>query len=278
MASQRQRCFIVTPIGPDSSDIRRATDGLIDAVLRPALKDLNFDCIVAHEITAQGSITRQVVRHILDDELVIANLTHLNPNVMYELAVRHCANKPVVVIAEQGTKLPFDLVDQRTIFYTNDMRGAVELVPALETAVKEAIKGSAEPDNPVYQVAKDAVMVKAAQTSEERYFIDRLDRIESALSRVVRLQNSSQHSKTGPESYSAYVSIKGMDEAKRFMNLAAENLDVYSVSTAAVVGNEEDGWIRLTLSARGPIKRRELLALLEMSGCEWKLSETPFST
>jgi len=59
--------------------------------------------------------------------LVVANLTGLNPNVMYELGYRHCVEKPVIVIALDGTKLPFDVKDGRTFFYKNSIAGARRL-------------------------------------------------------------------------------------------------------------------------------------------------------
>ena len=82
-------CFIITPIGEEGSVIRKKTDGLIDNVLEPICNELNMEAIPAHKIDKLGSITNQVVQNVLDSKMVIANLTGLNPNVMYELAIRH---------------------------------------------------------------------------------------------------------------------------------------------------------------------------------------------
>ncbi|UOF22006.1 hypothetical protein [Pseudomonas syringae] len=177
-----KRCFIVTPIGSDTSTTRRAADGLISAVMRPVLERLGFQTFVAHEIASPGSITRQVIEHVVYDELVIANLSELNPNVMYELAVRHCVGLPIVVLAESGTRLPFDISDERTVFFQNDMFGAVDLAPKLEAAISAAMLNG-EPDNPVYRVTKTRVLRESVEPDDAQAFlIKKLDYIESFIS------------------------------------------------------------------------------------------------
>ena len=133
---QEKKCFIITPIGSESDPIRRHIEGIIEAAIRPALGD-KYELIVAHKIYEPGSITKQVISEIYNAELVIANLTNRNPNVMYELAFRHSLGKAAIMIAESGTNLPSDIIMERVIFYHNDAQGVLDLKEALVKAESE---------------------------------------------------------------------------------------------------------------------------------------------
>jgi hypothetical protein len=181
------KCFIITPIGGDNSDVRRNTQGVINSVLRPLLKEkYNFsDVVGAHEINASGSINNQLMSRIIYDDLVIANLTGLNPNVMYEVAVRHATMKPIIHICEKdGTILPFDIIDQRTIFYKNDMLGVEELKKSLELMIETSLETKEFKDNPIYNATKDKVFketVEKSGDSFEKYLLERFDKLEERI-------------------------------------------------------------------------------------------------
>lgn len=149
---KKDRCFVITPIGDETDPIRRHIDGIIEAVIKPALSD-KYEVVVSHKISEPGIITRQIIKEIYEDKLVIVNLTDRNPNVIYELAFRHSLGKPVISIAEYGTGLPADIISNRTIFYKNDVKGTLELK-------EEIIKAESEIDfeklsSPIYDMLKE---------------------------------------------------------------------------------------------------------------------------
>lgn len=217
-----KKAFVVTPIGGADSSTRRAADGLISSVLKPLLSELGYETHVAHEISLTGSITRQVVEHILEDDLVVANLSELNPNVMYELAVRHCTGKPVVAIAEVGTRLPFDIADERTIFYTNDMRGVMELTPALRKMI-QVVGAKSEQDNPVLRVRQNRALLDSLDQGDAKtILIERLDGIEAVLRNLSFSSRRKVNSSFG-ESVSGKI-ILTVEGSEENVNLFAQAL------------------------------------------------------
>lgn len=178
------------------SPIRRHIDGIIDAAIKPALED-SYEIIVSHKISEPGSITKQIISEIYNDDLVIANLTDRNPNVMYELAFRHTIGKPVIMIAEKGTNIPSDIIMQRTIFYHNDAKGVLELKDAL-TKAKDEIKFD-DPCGPIFDILGDishdtSVLQKARQINDNEiepleYILMRLNTIEDAVRSNQDLRN-----------------------------------------------------------------------------------------
>lgn len=204
-------CFVITPIGADGSDTRRRTEGLIDEVIEPVMATRSLQVIVAHRISVAGSITRQVLEHLRSARLVVANLTGLNPNVMYELGIRHATFGPVLSVAEDGTPLPFDVADQRTIFYRDDMAGAYRLKADLEAAVDAILEGTAV-DNPYLQVVQRNAAVKEPWIGKEEYILRQLEDLTHAVNSIA----STQH---GTANGSAYLHLFRTGTATEFLAL-----------------------------------------------------------
>ncbi len=111
-------CFFVSAFGKTPDEQHRhkqVLKHLVQKVLEP-----RFRVIRADQIDDEGLITNQIIEHLLEDDLVIADLTGLNPNVFYEIAVRHAARKPIVHIITKGIDIPFDVANMRAVQYALD--------------------------------------------------------------------------------------------------------------------------------------------------------------
>lgn len=101
---------------------QRHPEGFFAEVLRslitPAAKESNFTVKTANR---QGSdlIQSTIVNDLLEADLVIADLTEHNPNVMFELGVRMAEDKPVVLIKAEGTGPLFDVDNMLRVFEYN---------------------------------------------------------------------------------------------------------------------------------------------------------------
>lgn len=183
MADSNKVCFVITPIGDNNSEIRRHIDGIIDQAIAPAIGN-KYEVVVAHRKYEIGSINDRIIKNIYESDLVIANLTNTNPNVMFELAIRYSFGKPAIVIAEKGTKLPFDVIDENTIFYINDPMGANELKNKI-IEFERNIDLEKKNYGPVFKVINKIPLYNEVESKEEvsnekllQYVIDRLDNIE----------------------------------------------------------------------------------------------------
>ncbi|MBP5100643.1 hypothetical protein, partial [Pseudomonas protegens] len=108
-------CFYVTPIGEDGSEQRKHADLFLGSIIEPALDNLGLKVVRADTIEKPGTITRQIIEYLLKARLVIVDLSFHNPNVFYELAIRHAARLPVVQVIRASDRIPFDLSQIRTI-------------------------------------------------------------------------------------------------------------------------------------------------------------------
>ncbi len=147
-------CFYISPIGEEGTEQRQHADLFLGSIIEPALEEFGLIVVRADRIGKPGMITAQIIEHVLRSKLVIADLSYHNPNVFYELCLRHGCRLPTVQIIRKADKIPFDLEQFRTIQI--DTTGIFSLVPNIQTYMAEiatqvrmALKDPDSTDNPI---------------------------------------------------------------------------------------------------------------------------------
>jgi hypothetical protein len=150
-------CFYITPIGDDNSEYRKHSDLFLETIIGPAIQQFGLKVVRADQIDKPGTITNQIIEYIFKSKLVIADLSFHNPNVFYELALRHVCRLPTVQIIRKSDRIPFDVSQSRTI--TIDTTDIYTLVPKIEThkaeiasQVRQALMNVEAIDNPLTNV------------------------------------------------------------------------------------------------------------------------------
>lgn len=153
-------CFIICPIGDEGSETRRRSDTLLKHVLSPVLISNGYNAIRADHIPKVGMITTQIINLIIECPLVIADLSSSNPNVFYELAIRHAIREPYVQVISKGEKIPFDVGAVRTVeIDLGDLDSVDKAKTEIDRQIKEFSKGH-KPDSPI-TVAKVAKLLQS---------------------------------------------------------------------------------------------------------------------
>ena len=139
------RCLVIGPIGSalapiDSEENRTYTESIevLGTVIEPACHLFGITPIRADNIRNPSEIPDQVYRAIRDWDLVIADLTGANPNVMYELALRHMTGKCAIAISEYK-RLPFDVSYIRTEQFVRSEAGLIAGRERLIAAIHAAL-------------------------------------------------------------------------------------------------------------------------------------------
>lgn len=87
--------------------------------IRGACNNAGLQCKRADEIEYGGSIVEEVLDHIKRARVIIAELSDHNPNVFYEVGWAHALSRTTVLVARNGTSLPFDVSHINTVFYAS---------------------------------------------------------------------------------------------------------------------------------------------------------------
>jgi hypothetical protein len=154
-------CFIVMPIGGlefggekiSSSDLKNRYDDLIKEALLRA--DPHLEITRSDDVAVPGTITTDILNRIMHSDLVVADVTYPNPNVFYELGLRHACRVGTIIIRDKnGPRAPFDIAHLRHIEYDNTPTGLKDLADNLKLVLDHFSRNPASPDCHFQELAK----------------------------------------------------------------------------------------------------------------------------
>jgi hypothetical protein len=159
------KCFVVMPFGikpfGDGSGRNYDFDKIYRVIIKRAIQQAGMEPVRADEGVGSKIIHTEMFKDLRDQAVVLADLSLNNPNVFYELGIRHVmASAGTVLMCQKGASLPFDVRLSRCIFYKYDGQSldweeAERIVEQLQIALQQAKRG--EPDSPVHALLESVV-------------------------------------------------------------------------------------------------------------------------
>jgi len=184
--TNEKECFFIAPIGEEGSKIRERSDKVLEYIVEEAMSDFDYSVTRADQMDEPGSITNQVIQKTVNSELVVADLSGHNPNVFYELAVRHATGKPYIQLIEQEESIPFDIADVRTINYGLGVEEADIAKKDIIAQLESLETDNPEFDNPISRSAEMESLKSSKDPAEQGLgeILESVSRLEGKINRL----------------------------------------------------------------------------------------------
>ena len=187
-------CFVLMPFGRKADATGRVID--FDAVYReviaPGVEAAGLEVIRADEEQVGGTIHKPMYERLMLCEYAIADVTGANPNVYYELGIRHALRpRSTVIMFGEGTILPFDIALLRGIPYQLSEQG---LPSSPESDAEGIIKrllaatGSRHDDSPLFSLINDMPRLELDHSKTD-LFRERVDQSKEIEQRIIQAES-----------------------------------------------------------------------------------------
>lgn len=120
LQADNRTCFVIMPFG-EKTDVQGARvnfDRIYDDFIVPTVEMAGLACERCDRIDEAGNIHRRMFQLIWTADVALVDLSLLNPNVFYELGIRHALRRSVtILVRRKGTGVPFNISSLDVIEY-----------------------------------------------------------------------------------------------------------------------------------------------------------------
>lgn len=212
----------ICPISKPNTEIRKRSDEIMTRILNPIALEVGYSVIRADLLTGD-IILDDIIKMIIEADIVVADLTGFNPNVMYELGIRQAIKgKTICIIKDENLEcLPFDIMQLRTIPYKFDsIAGVDDFRNQLKDRINLSIRSKYLPQvkltqNDLVDLFGATVVINSVCGKKDHYLLAN-QMINRKCKRIFLMQRSSSLV-LGAEQF--------WDEEKEFINILLSAID-----------------------------------------------------
>ena len=242
-------CFVITPIGAVDSPQRQHADLVWNKVLVPVFEPAGYTLVRSDKMNEPGQITIAIFEKIRDCDVSVADLSFLNPNVMYELGVRHCLRMPTIQIKSERTPNPFDTQNQRTIDFDADSEESlIALAAEIRAQLDWIERNPGVVSNPL-TVALGREFESLAQEQMEKTLVSLLQRVATLEQRAKAIGNDVAAAIIGQGDL-ATMNLRDIKKTLK-LELQADSIDWKVMEDGSVRGQFEGFDIALRPQSKG---------------------------
>ena len=110
-----KNCFVIMPFSGTSKEHTEDYWNKMFKVIKEIMSSLDYVC--KRSMAVPSNLVRNIILNLKSSDIVVAILTDMNPNVWYELGIRHSLKKGTIMLLQKGQKLPFDISNYGVIQY-----------------------------------------------------------------------------------------------------------------------------------------------------------------
>ena len=235
---KREQAFVIMQVGEKDSVARKRADEVFKYIISPVLEEASIEPYRSDLDLTPGQISPQMLKKLLEADLVVADLTGQNPNVFYELGIVHSFARPVIALADSIRLLPFDAKDERVIElgeYSGSL--AVEQAESGKDQLRKvlAIVRAADyrPASPLADVAASRSLDQlapdnplAAEMASIKEVVKEIQRDLNALSSALRPPSNSSMRSSSSRSEPLKAPLEGVEWRKSTYSEHFGNIEV----------------------------------------------------
>ena len=147
MANREKNVFVIMPFSATENHSAEEWLEIYENLFVPAVEACGFACERA--VPRTGSLISSIIESLHSARIVLADVTDHNPNVFYELGVRHSLSTRTIIACQDADQIPSDLRGNWSLVYSTSLSGATKFKHDMERIIEELDTEPEKTDSPV---------------------------------------------------------------------------------------------------------------------------------